>query len=111
MEMVLKSDGRRTALDLGSLTPGVWHRFVFHVKLSHSRDDTEGFYRVWIDGEPRCDEIGDIGNFPRDLEGFFAQDAMDIRVGLYRSTQATRQALLVDDLWYDDAPLDPAMTR
>lgn len=106
---VVKSDGRREQYDLGELTPGQWHTFVFNVMLSHSKDDIDGHFRVWIDGESRCDATVDVGNYPRtpadnDPPGFFAYDGMDVRFGLYRKRQTEMQRFYLDDVWFGSEP-------
>jgi len=106
---VVKSDGRREQYDLGELTPGQWHTFVFNVMLSHSKDDIDGHFRVWIDGENRCDATVDVGNYPRvpadnDPPGFFAFDGMDVRFGIYRKRQTEMQRLYLDDVWFGSEP-------
>ena len=109
---VAKSDGRREQFTLGELTPGRWHELTFNVMLSHSEDDIDGHFRVWLDGENTVDATVDIGNAPGVDEsiGFEALDAMDVRFGLYRKQQPGTQTLYLDDVWFDDAPKDASMT-
>jgi hypothetical protein len=106
LEAVAKSDGRRSQFTLGTLEPGQWHELTFNVMLSHSTDEIDGHFRVWLDGEPTVNETVDIGNTPEVIDelDFKAYDAMDVRFGLYRKQQAGDQTLYLDDVWFDDAP-------
>lgn len=109
---VAKSDGRREQFTLGNLEPGRWHELTFNVMLSHSQDDIDGHFRVWLDGQQTVDATVDIGNAPGVDEsiGFESLDAMDVRFGLYRKQQAGDQTLYLDDVWFDDHPPRPMPT-
>ncbi len=111
LDLVLKSDGAREQFSLGDLEPGQWHDIVFHVLLSHSKDDKRGYFQAWVNGEPVANEFVEIGNFPRDADGFVAKDTMDIRMGLYRKNQQATQTFFLDEIWYDDRPVDASMAE
>ncbi|MEM8494322.1 MAG: heparin lyase I family protein [Planctomycetota bacterium] len=110
LSAVCKSDGKRSQFEIGQLETGVWHDLVFNVLLSHSKDDIDGHFRVWLNGESVVDETVEVGNYPHNQDdGFWAGDAMDIRFGIYRRAQPLTQTMFLDDVWFADTPPDPAM--
>ncbi len=79
---------------------------MFNVLLSHGGDDTDGFFRLWIDGDKRADQTVEIGNDPDGdyPDGFKALDAMDLRFGVYRKAPESHQKFYLDDVWFSDNP-------
>jgi hypothetical protein len=106
---VAKSDAGREQMEIGDLTPGQWHELTFNVKLSHGKDDIDGYWRVWVDGKRVIDQTVDIGNYPRHNEppGFDVGSTMDLRFGIYRKAQQTTTTIYLDDVWFDNHPHDP----
>ena len=82
----------------GRLTPGVWHRVIFHVSWADQADT--GKVSLWFDGEKVVDNVS--------ARTFLDKPAF-IQVGILRTTIQTVETLYLDEAFegssYDDVAL------
>lgn len=79
------------------LTKGVWHEFILKLVPSYNGDGTGGGVTLWLNGDEVINESFDWGYDPT-VSGM--EDRFDIRVGIYRYRQNTKQILVFDQLKY-----------
>jgi hypothetical protein len=88
----------------GKLTRGVWHTFVFKLKPSYLGQEGQGEVTMWQDGEQKLSYVGKWGYKPETLGGASrTTDRLDIKLGIYRRRQATRQIIYLDNIRYGNS--------
>jgi hypothetical protein len=82
----------------GSLTAGVWHRFVVMVRPSFA--DASGEVALTVDETTVVDWTGSIGYDPAMVPG--AQPGIDTKFGIYQPDTNVAHSVFFDDVVFAD---------